>query len=119
MVDGHQLPNPPTTLQRFNLAAALCQKSGARVVLGGVELPTAIRLYLVSGGGVGKSTNMVWLETTLNCALEGSDRRISIPPQEVKFAVLLAAQDLKGKDAKASLLVLRDHIRRRVRIAAS
>ncbi len=49
---------------RQMLLAALRQNGGA--TLGGVALPAPIRLFVVCGSGVGKSTNLRWLEAGLN-----------------------------------------------------
>jgi formylglycine-generating enzyme required for sulfatase activity len=54
---------------RETLKQALRDGKSGPIELGGVKIPSPLRLFLVSGGGVGKTTNMRWLDATLN----GSD----------------------------------------------
>jgi hypothetical protein len=55
--------NPVT---RDDLRDALQKPADTPVALGSVEISHPRRLFLVSGGGVGKTTNMRWLEAELN-----------------------------------------------------
>jgi formylglycine-generating enzyme required for sulfatase activity len=57
---------------RAALKQVLLDAKAEQLELGGVALPHPVRLFLVSGGGVGKTTNMRWLEWMLN-ATEPSD----------------------------------------------
>jgi formylglycine-generating enzyme required for sulfatase activity len=51
---------------RDALKQALLRGQPGPFSLGGVDIPYPTRLFLVSGGGVGKTTNMRWLDATLN-----------------------------------------------------
>jgi len=53
---------------RLALRQALLNGNGEKLELGGVAIPQPTRLFLVSGGGVGKTTNMRWLEWMINAS---------------------------------------------------
>jgi formylglycine-generating enzyme required for sulfatase activity len=53
---------------RDALKQALLSGKPGPLELGGVYIPYPIRLFLVSGGGIGKTTNMRWLDATLNAS---------------------------------------------------
>lgn len=53
---------------RAALRRALLNGNGEHLELGGVAIPHPTRLFLVSGGGVGKTTNMRWLEWMTNAS---------------------------------------------------
>lgn len=53
---------------RAALRQALLNGKDESLELGGVAIPHPTRLFLISGGGVGKTTNMRWLEWTINAA---------------------------------------------------
>lgn len=86
-------------VERSAVLEALRRPDDAGMRLAGVPLSQPRRLFLISGGGVGKSTNIRWFETVLN---EEPDR----------FAVLIAAETLLGADDAAVLAVLTDKIAR-------
>ena len=58
---------------RNALKQALLTGKPGPLELGGVEIPHPIRLFLVSGGGVGKTTNMRWLDAMLNGSDSGAE----------------------------------------------
>jgi formylglycine-generating enzyme required for sulfatase activity len=63
---------------RASLQQVLLNGKSEQIELGGVALSHPIRLFLVSGGGVGKTTNMRWLEWMCNAAnapVAGAPRR--------------------------------------------
>jgi formylglycine-generating enzyme required for sulfatase activity len=78
---------------RSDVVDALRRPDEGGVQLAGVALPMPRRLFLISGGGVGKSTNMRWFEATLNTA-------------DDIFAVLIAADKLIGQDDDSVLAAL-------------
>lgn len=55
-------------VSREALKQALLRTEPKPFQLGGVDIPYPTRLFLVSGGGVGKTTNMRWLDATLNAS---------------------------------------------------
>jgi len=84
-----------SAVPRDDIVAALRCPEDTTAVLGGVALPRPIRLFLVSGGGVGKTTNMRWLEATLNETAE-----------ERRLAVRVQAGELHGKKEGEVLQVM-------------
>ena len=58
---------------RAALRQMLLTGKGEQLELGGVAIPQPIRLFLVSGGGVGKTTNMRWLEWMVNASSPAAD----------------------------------------------
>jgi formylglycine-generating enzyme required for sulfatase activity len=61
------------TVTRAQLGNALLAPADQPTVLGGVSMPRRRRLYLVGGGGMGKTTNMRWLEAAFN-GLDADER---------------------------------------------
>jgi formylglycine-generating enzyme required for sulfatase activity len=112
--DQQKGPEGGLPLSRQKLAAALSQPPGIRVTLGGLELPNPIRIYLISGGGVGKSTNMRWVAAALNGLSDTAEATPSA--SEESFAVLVTAQDFKNKKVEDVEKHLRDRICARARI---
>jgi formylglycine-generating enzyme required for sulfatase activity len=78
---------------RSDVVEALRRPHDAARQLAGVTLPMPRRLFLISGGGVGKSTNMRWFEATLNTS-------------DDVFAVLIGADKLVGQNDDAVLAAL-------------
>jgi formylglycine-generating enzyme required for sulfatase activity len=66
---------------RETLKQALLNGKSGPGELGGVKISRPLRLFLVSGGGIGKTTNMRWLDATLN----GPDNRTEPPPADAEL----------------------------------
>ncbi len=73
-------------VDRAWLVRALCELQTAELGETGIRLVLPKRLFFVTGGGVGKSTNVRWLEAALNQGYDESNTAV--------FALLLEAEQL-------------------------
>lgn len=83
-------------VSRFEILQALRDAPGV-TVLGAIDLPRPTRLFLVTGGGVGKTTNMGWLAAALNCT--GADES-----KESPMALLLLADALVDRCQRSEVI---------------
>lgn len=83
--------------ERDEVAEVLRRPHDAGLQIAGVAVPNPRRLFLISGGGVGKSTNMRWFEATVNSTGD-------------VFAVLVLADKLIGQDDDSVLSALTEKV---------
>jgi formylglycine-generating enzyme required for sulfatase activity len=94
---------------------ALLQPRGTRVTLGPVELTRPIRLFIVSGSGIGKTVTLRWLQARLNGLPGTSDDRA---PVCSRLAILLLAGDLRTVAAADLIELLVEHLIHKVGLRA-
>jgi formylglycine-generating enzyme required for sulfatase activity len=90
---------------RAEVVAALCRPDDVAAELAGVALSRPLRLFLVGGGGVGKTTNMRWLEATIN------EQAVRANHAQPVFALRVAAGALVGKSDADIVAVLQARIK--------
>lgn len=89
----------------------LQQPHGRAISLGGVELTQPIRLFVVSGSGIGKTKTLEWLQARLS----GSSGDTYDPtPDYPRLALLLLAGDLQDVAAADLIETLVEHVVRRL-----
>ena len=98
---------PP--VKRSEVVKALQRPNEAGLTLDKVALPQPRRLFFISGGGVGKSTNLRWLEATLNGLDAAGEVGGSAGGGQV-FAVCVRAAKLVAQDDPNVLAALIDKI---------
>ncbi|MGO9483869.1 MAG: formylglycine-generating enzyme family protein [Rhodomicrobium sp.] len=102
-------------VSRTALNELLLKRENGPFQLGGVEIPEPVRLFLVSGGGVGKTTNMRWLEASLNGWHPKSAPGVQMPSsgnESAVLAVMVNAGDLREKSDEEVIEVLASKVAR-------
>jgi formylglycine-generating enzyme required for sulfatase activity len=76
-----------STVTRAQVRDALLAAQEQPNLLGDVDIPRRRRLFLVGGGGMGKSTNMRWLEAALNGLDDERDEERTAPVDALALLV--------------------------------
>lgn len=93
-------PGPGSPSDGERIVDLLCQPEGEDMALGTVKVDSPLRLFVVSGSGIGKSASLGWFESKINQrGLQGRDTRLALLLQAGKL------RDLQDRETLLDYLV--------------